>query len=363
MAFYTVEKRTKADGTIRYRCTVGVKSEGKYIFRESKTFGKLSLAKTWGINRVSFIEVNGLPTEQRSEKVTFGELIQKYMSHPNINYGRSKSDVLRLLAKSALAAIPLSDLSTAALIEHCEHRRAGGAGAATVAQDLAYIGSVLKAAKPIFGIDADLQAYSLARQNLTQMSVIGPTQKRSRRPTRSESEKIIAGLKQREKTSYKNTPFSDIFLFSILTCMRIGEVCKILWDDVDIEQKAVLVRDRKDPRKKVGNHMLVPLLGDSWGILQRQPRTSERVFPFNSRSVTQTYRQVRDALGIEDLRYHDLRREGASRLFEAGFTIEEVAQVTGHKSLNILWQVYTELFPKSLHDRLNQLMKERHASD
>ncbi|MDH8660875.1 tyrosine-type recombinase/integrase, partial [Klebsiella pneumoniae] len=68
------------------------------------------------------------------------------------------------------------------------------------------------------------------------------------------------------------------------------------------------------------------------------------------KSITAMYRRVRDELGIEDLRYHDLRREGASRLFEAGFSIEEVAQVTGHRSLNILWQVYTELFPKTLHE-------------
>lgn len=105
--------------------------------------------------------------------------------------------------------------------------------------------------------------------------------------------------------------------------------------------------------------MSVPLLGDAWVILHRQPRNDARVFPFNSRSVTQTYRQVRDALGIDDLRYHDLRREGASRLFEAGFSIEEVAQVTGHRSLNLLWQVYTELYPKSLHEKFEQLKKSK----
>ncbi|MCD9134299.1 site-specific integrase, partial [Escherichia coli] len=33
--------------------------------------------------------------------------------------------------------------------------------------------------------------------------------------------------------------------------------------------------------------------------------------------------------------------------------------VTGHRSLNVLWQVYTELFPKSLHVRLEQLQKSR----
>lgn len=89
--------------------------------------------------------------------------------------------------------------------------------------------------------------------------------------------------------------------------------------------------------------------------LQRQPRTDERVFPYNSRSVTAGFQRVRSALGIEDLQYRDMRREGASRLFEAGFSIEEVAQVTGHRSLTVLWQVYTGLFPKTLHNKFDAL--------
>lgn len=52
----------------------------------------------------------------------------------------------------------------------------------------------------------------------------------------------------------------------------------------------------------------------------RQPKEIELIFPFNSRSVTAGFQRVRNKLGIEDLRYHDLRREGASRLFEKGYS-------------------------------------------
>ncbi len=63
-------------------------------------------------------------------------------------------------------------------------------------------------------------------------------------------------------------------------------MCKIRWEDVDEKQRAVLVRDRKDPRKKLGNHMLVPLLGDAWNIVQQQPKTSELIFLYNSPPTT-----------------------------------------------------------------------------
>lgn len=84
----------------------------------------------------------------------------------------------------------------------------------------------------------------------------------------------------------------------------------------------------------------------------RQPKMGALIFPYNARgSVTAGFQRVRNKLGIVDLRYHDLRREGASRLFEAGYLIEEVAQVTGHRNLNIRWQVYTQLYPHKLHKR------------
>ncbi|WP_269521066.1 tyrosine-type recombinase/integrase [Alteromonas sp. BMJM2] len=135
-------------------------------------------------------------------------------------------------------------------------------------------------------------------------------------------------------------PYHDLFLISILTCCRISEVCKLKWRDLDIKQKTILVRDRKNPNGSIGNHCILPLLGDALGIVLRQPQTDERIFPFNARSITSGFRRTRQKLNIPDLRYHDLRREGASRLIEMGYSVEETARVTGHRDLNVLWRVY-----------------------
>lgn len=357
MAYYSIEKRQRADGTARYRCTVGVRKNGKYIFRESKTFAKQSQAKSWGIRLVSELETHGIPNESSAGDLTIGGLIDKYTTHPNISakLGRSKKDVLNLLSRTELAKVPLSIIQPNNFIEHCRYRASNGASPATVSHDVTYLSSVLSSAKPLFNIDVNQEALNIARSTLSKMGVIGQSKRRSRRPSRDEIDRLMDGLAARTAASAKNTPFADIFLFSILSCMRVGEICSLLWSDVNEGQRAVLVRDRKDPRKKVGNHMMVPLLGEAWEIVQRQPKNDELIFPYPQRTITYGFRQVRDSLGIDDLRYHDLRREGASRLFEAGFSIEEVAQVTGHRSLNVLWQVYTELYPKSLHEKFEQL--------
>lgn len=60
MASFTVEKRKTAAGIIRYRCILRVKKERAIVYQESRTFGKLGDARTWGKAMVSHIEVNSV---------------------------------------------------------------------------------------------------------------------------------------------------------------------------------------------------------------------------------------------------------------------------------------------------------------
>lgn len=50
-----------------------------------------------------------------------------------------------------------------------------------------------------------------------------------------------------------------------------------------------------------------------------------------------------------DLRFHDLRDEATSRLFERGYQIHEVAQFTLHESWNELKR-YTHLRPENVRE-------------
>ena len=262
-----------------------------------------------------------------------------------------------MLRDCEIAKIQSNKLKTSDLIKHCKIRQAAGAKPATVYHDVCYLRAVMKKAQPVFDIEANYSIFDEALPTLIDMGLIGKSDKRTRRPTQVELEKLRKGLEERQNKKANGNvriPYLDILDFSILTCMRIGEVCKLRWEDLNREHKTIIVRDRKDPRKKEGNHMIAPLLGESFSIATKQPNDKYLIFPYNPRSVSAGFQRVRNDLGIKDLRYHDLRREGASRLFEQGYSIEEVAQVTGHRNLNILWQVYTQLFPHKLHDKFEQ---------
>ena len=66
-----------------------------------------------------------------------------------------------------------------------------------------------------------------------------------------------------------------LILAAFYTGMRLGEICGLQIEDVDRQARTVVIRDRKDPRRKWGNHQTVPLLHGSFDIVMRQPRTSE----------------------------------------------------------------------------------------
>lgn len=359
MAYYSIEKRKTTKGDIRYRCTVAVKKKGVIIYRERETFSRQSEAKSWGVIRVAEIEKNGIPENKKHVATFFGELLEMYINHPDINYSASKASSLSLIRRCEICEVPLKDFSPNTFINHAKLRASQGAGPSTIRNDITFIGAILASASPMFNIAFDMECYRSAKYQMSKLGMIANSQKRSRRPTKGETDALLIALESRSRSSYKKIPFHQIFLFSILSCMRIGEVTRLRWEDIDHAQKAILVRDRKHPRKKMGNHMYVALLGDAWNIVMMQPKTSELIFPYKHKRISIVFGEERNKLGIEDLRYHDLRREGASRLFEAGFVIEEVAQVTGHRSLKTLWQIYTELYPRSLHDRLKELQDKR----
>lgn len=349
MASFSIRKRLKKDGTPKYQAFIRVKESGRVVYNESRTFTKEKAAQAWGKKRAVEIEERGY--RETGDGVSLRELIKKLLDDEHVQLGLTKRNVLELVCDCDISKLKITDIEPRHIIDHCKARRETGTQPQTIAQDVSYIRWALKAAKPQFGYEVTDQCVIDAYPSLHDLKLIGKSARRTRRPTALELDKLKEALKARQQHHTSKIPFLDILDFSILTCMRIGEVCSIRWEDLDEEQKAVLVRNRKDPRKKVGNHMIVPLLGDSWDIVQKQPKDKDLIFPYNSKSVSAGFQRVRNAEGIEDLRYHDLRREGASRLFELGYQIDEVAQVTGHRNINTLWQIYTELFPSRLHDK------------
>lgn len=354
MATITIEKIT-GKKAVKFKARVRLTSNGKRLFEQSKTFPNKRDANAWAKQLVKELEKEGIPkNEVKLNTIKIGDLITEYLYDPitSADIGRSKFAVLSRLRAYGIALVRADLLSANDLVKHCRVRREEITRPLpqTIYHDITYLKSVIDVAGPMFGYAANTRAHDEVIPTLVRYGLIGRSERRERRPSKEELEIMERGLTRRQSHRCANIPLVDIFQLSILTCMRLGEITRFTWSDVDFAASTLTIRDRKDPRNKKGNNCTIPLFPEALAIIQRQSKNEDRVFPYNRGSISAAWQRVCKEEGITDLRYHDLRAEGACRLFEHGLSIVEVSKITGHKDLNVLNNVYLRLGVKALHN-------------
>lgn len=321
-----------------------------------ETFTLKKDAEAWARRIES--EIDGGKTPARKNVVgvkTLGALIDLHiadMKEVGKVLGRSKAYSLELL-KDRLGKVSFENLDREKIIQFGKDRAKEGAGPVTLGIDIGYINTLLTHGAAVHGLPLSPEQINLARVALKRLGLVGKGKERDRRPTQDEIDALIAYLEGNER---QIIPVGEIIRFAVATAMRQEEICRVEWRDLNIRTRTLLIRDRKDPQEKIGNDQAIPLLAvsgyDAWKIIERRRQDAGanggRIFPYNGRSVGTAFHRACDQLGIEDLHFHDLRHEGTSRLFEAGFTIEQAALVTGHKDWKMLRR-YTHLRPHQLH--------------
>jgi len=332
---------------------VQVRRKGRYV---SETFLKRDDARRWATAAEAKIDRGETPSPSRAAALrTFGELVDLHiddMKSVGKAPRRSKAATLQSL-KSSLGKKKIGELDRQLFIDFGRKRAAGGAGPMTLSIDIGAIKLVLTHAAAVHGLTVPIEAINLARIALKRLGLVGKGVERDRRPTDEEIERLIAYF---EANPRQIIPMGAVVRFAIATAMRQEEIFRVVWDDFAVRTKMLTIRDRKDPREKSGNDQRIPLLSisgfDPIAIIEEQRpariNSDMRIFPYNHRSAGTAFSRACRDLAIVDLHFHDLRHEGTSRLFEAGFQIPQVALVTGHRDWKMLRR-YTHLRPESLH--------------
>lgn len=338
----SITPRKRADGSVSYNCRIRIKRAGQIIYEESETFEQRKLAEKWGRKREAHIDAVGV--ESLLGVMSVGAAVQRYIDEVSSmpkGLGRSKLAALNYMIKQpALAGLALVGHSSGQLMDWVRARSDAGAAPATVAQDVVYLKQVFEYARSAWSQPVDLAMLEDVRKLSIKHGLLDRSEARERRPSLDELDRLFSYFERplTGKGMYAlnrpAVPMVDFVLFQIFSARRAAETCRIRWDDLDEENRRVLVRDMKHPRKKIGNNKWVHLPPRAWAIVQAQPRTDERIFPVNERSVGALFqRAVRHMdVAIEDLRLHDLRHEGTSHYFELGLDIPRVGMVTGHGS-------------------------------
>jgi integrase len=329
-----IRKYTKKDGTTIYKAEIVVKKEGIVIHRESKTFLKAKLAKDWGMRRE--VELQDSEVYQRRAPLPVGKLIERYLAEFK-PAGRSKNaDINKLLSRD-IAKLNVHTLTAKDLIKHVRERNQE-CQPQTAANDLIWLNTILKTMRGVVDLEVDMSIFESAREVLRANGLIAKSAHRDRRPTRAE----LWALSRH----FAGTPMLHFMWFAIYSARRQSEIARIEWDDINHADKTCVIRDLKHPRLQ-SVKMRCKLPASAYKLIMRQPKTSRYVFPVNGKTMSAYFTRACKLLDINDLHFHDLRREATSMLFERGLSIPDVCKVTLHKQWSTL-QIYHSVDPGNL---------------
>ena len=161
-------------------------------------------------------------------------------------------------------------------------------------------------------------------------------------------------LKEHETKIKEYVSSSDVYWLKAITLvalesgMRLGELLKLQRKDVDLIKCTATLRETKNgSTRKIG---LSPKAVAELRTLA--PSIDGRFFPINHDQFKNVWRRMLSKLKIH-VRFHLLRHEWASRMFENGWDISAVATQGGWKDWKVLRR-YTALTPEYLASKFKQ---------
>lgn len=314
----------------------------------TETFSTKALAEAWARGVEGDVESLRAGVMPVGKAHTMGKLIERYENEIGAAkpFGRNKSDVLKKI-KEHLKDVQVAALTPARIVTYiAEDRKIKNV---TAGIDLTYLKSVLKVGRALWQMPIHPSVVDDAREMLSHMGQLERGQERDRRPTTDEIAKLKGWFAQH---SVSLTP--DLIDFILDSGFRPpSEITGLRWDKLNKADRTITILDRKDPKKKLGNNQVVPLLGRCMEIIERAETTrvpgAEHIFPVNGSTWSSIFPRACAALGIQDLRLYDLRHEAISRLVESNkYSIPELMLITGHKDPKQLMR-YTQLRARDLH--------------
>ncbi|WP_211453879.1 tyrosine-type recombinase/integrase [Collimonas antrihumi] len=321
-----------------------------------KTFNTKSDAEAWAATVESTMARGTFVSSAESERTTFGEALERYQRE--ITVGKKgimpeQSRIKKLLgdplAIRSLASIRSSDIA------NYRDNRLKKVSPQTVIHEINLISNLFNVARKEWGMENLINPVEVIKKPKLPNG-------RDRRLVNEEETRLLTAAGE------SSVALKSLIVVALGTAMRLGELLRLSWIDVDLDKRVALLRDTKN-----GDARQVPLSTAVIAALEPLPRNEDdpRVFWHwkASDSIQATWRRAikraqelyekncremeskADSDFLKNFRFHDLRHEAASRLFELGFNPMEVAAITGHKTLQMLKR-YTHLRAEDLAKRM-----------
>lgn len=185
-----------------------------------------------------------------------------------------------------------------------------------------------------------------------------PERRRERFLSGAELARLGELLAAAERSGAEPPPVIAALRLLVLTGCRKSEILTLRWEDVDLERGALHLPDSKTGPK------IVPLGAAAAEVLACIPKVAGNPFVFPGErqgshwvNVERSWRRFRRAMGLPELRLHDLRHSYASVGAAAGLGLPVIGRILGHTQASTT-QRYTHFADDPLRAAADRISSE-----
>ena len=178
--------------------------------------------------------------------------------------------------------------------------------------------------------------------------------KRPRKPPRYFSEEEI------EKILSYETPYRDVFVVLLYTGMRRNELRFLEWEDIDLKNKIIKIRNKEGFSTKSGKNRTIPMHSKVEKILKEKQQDSGYIFsystgnPHHKNKWNDSLQRILKKENVPNASVHTFRHTFATRFLQSGGSIKELQEILGHASVETT-MIYAHLAPDHIRNAINRL--------
>lgn len=346
--------RKRKDGRWEGRYMKGRKPTGEIIY--GSVYGKTYTE----VREKAKIALQHSEQNKRNKEILFSDVIKRWQDSNRIRIKGATDTKYSYLIDShilpSIGGLKLSEITgpiiNAFLLEKAEKGRLDGTGGLSAS----YVRSLMIIIKSVIQFAVDEQLC---------MPLKSPIYK----PQKSNKELTILTVsdqKRIEEAALNDlTPTKAGILISLYTGLRIGEICALTWDDVDLKVKIIHVRhtivrvknrqlnsDTKtslimDEPKTFSSKRDIPISSFLCDVLQQLKKksvssyvVSEKYEFVSPRTFEYRYHKILETCNVQSINFHALRHTFATRCIEVGVDVKSLSEILGHANVSITLNTY-----------------------
>ena len=323
----------------------------------ARTFDTKGEAKSWATEIEKEMRMGRYQDVRPIEKITFVDALSRYLEQISVtkrpnseNRDKQSSKIIVDYFGPEISLVEVSPQKVAAYRDF----RMKKVAAATIQKEFALISHLFNVARREWGFPVDNPIPHITRPKIRN--------NRTRFLTKEEAQRLLDAA----KTS-KNPKLYPYLLVMMHTGMRPSEAAGMKWGDIDLENRLVKLQVTKTdmryvPLTEVTENILrsirpVDATNGMHVFLPPNSGESKQLVDVPCLHFKRSFMTARMKAGLEDLHLHDLRHTAASHLLMAGVDLRTLAEILGHKTLQMVHR-YTHLLNdhklKAV-DRINSL--------